>query len=257
MNKLKSILLALLAAVMMVSPMGNRSVDAAEKVKVYIFEAGGCPYCEAEIEYLKGLDSYNKKFTIVEKELYIDHVDWEEGKDYALGKLVAEAFQQAGFSNASYTGTPFVVISDIYAAATYSESLSDYIEKAYKDGDKDVVGCYEQGGTECLSGVQVDPSQLEDVTTTGSEEKDNGSDVVKIIVLIMIVGGIVALAVLGRKKVNSDDFEEDLEEELEEKPKKEIVKEVKVTVKKTTTKKAEPKTEKKTTKSKSTTKKKK
>ena len=39
-------------------------VKADEKVKVYIFEAGGCPYCEAEVEYLKGLDSYNEKFTI-------------------------------------------------------------------------------------------------------------------------------------------------------------------------------------------------
>ncbi len=249
MEKIKSILLALLAAVMIVSPMGNRSVNAAEKVKVYIFEAGGCPYCEAQIEYLKKLDSYNKKFVIVEKELYVDHVEWKEGKDYTLGKLVADAFQQAGFKDASYQGTPFVVISDIYAATTYTESLSDYIEKAYKDGDKDVVGCFESGGSDCLEGVTVTP--IDNTNTTGSTENES-SDVARVIVLIMIVGGIVALAVLGRKKVVSDDFEDEIEIE----PKKEIVKEEKVAVKKTTSKKAEPKTEKKTSKSKSTSKKK-
>ena len=52
-------------------------VSAKEKVKVYIFEAGGCPYCKLQEDYLKGLDSYNKKFEIVNKELYIDHIDWQ------------------------------------------------------------------------------------------------------------------------------------------------------------------------------------
>ena len=52
------------------------NVYAKEKVKVYIFEAGGCPYCEMQEDYLKGLESYNKKFEIIKKELYIDHVDW-------------------------------------------------------------------------------------------------------------------------------------------------------------------------------------
>ena len=61
-------------------------VNAKDKVKVYLFEAGGCPYCVKEEEYLKGLDGYDKTFTIVKKELYVDHVDWAEGKDYALGK---------------------------------------------------------------------------------------------------------------------------------------------------------------------------
>ena len=51
--------------------IGIVPVSAKEKVKVYIFEAGGCPYCEAEIEYLEGLDSYGEKFEIVRKELYV------------------------------------------------------------------------------------------------------------------------------------------------------------------------------------------
>lgn len=136
---------------------------AKEKVKVYVFEAGGCPYCEAELEYLKGLDSYNKKFEIVEKEAYVDHIDWEQGKDYDLTKTVAEAFKKAGFEDASYLGTPFVVISDKYAAAAYSESLESIIEEAYEQGDKDIVSCYASGKTNCLDHLKETAANV-DVT---------------------------------------------------------------------------------------------
>ena len=117
---MKKKLFALLLALMIIMPV---STFAKEKVKVYMFEAGGCPYCEKEMEYLKGLDGYNKTFTIEVKELYVDHVDWAEGKDYSLGKTVAEAFKNAGFEDATYQGTPFVVISDLYAASAYNTSL--------------------------------------------------------------------------------------------------------------------------------------
>ena len=121
-----------------------------KKVKVYLFEAGGCPYCEAEEEYLKSLSSYDKKFEIIKKELYVDHVDWEPGKDYELGQKVANAFKNAGFNDASYEATPFVVISNIYAAAAYNTSLESIIEEAYEKGDVDVVGCFAEGKSNCL-----------------------------------------------------------------------------------------------------------
>jgi len=126
-------------------------VKADNKVKVYIFEAGGCPYCEEEITYLEGLDSYNKKFEIVRKELYIDHIDWKKGSDYDLGVRVANGFKKVGFEDASYQGTPFVVISDIYAATGYNTSLEDIINEAYDKGDKDIVKCYEDGKDNCLN----------------------------------------------------------------------------------------------------------
>ena len=114
---------------------------SGDKVKVYIFEAGGCPWCERQKEYLKGLESYGKKFVIVTKELYVDHINWQEGKDYELGKKVAEAFNEAGFADATYNGTPLVIISDLYAASAYSESLEKYINQAYELKDKDIVSC--------------------------------------------------------------------------------------------------------------------
>ena len=125
-------------------------VNAEEKVKVYMFEAGGCPYCEAQEEYLKKLDGYGTKFELIKKELYVDHVDWAEGKDFELGKKVAEVFQNAGFEDASYMGTPFVVISDLYASASYNTSLESVIDAAYKEGDKDAVSCINEGKTDCV-----------------------------------------------------------------------------------------------------------
>lgn len=143
----KIIFAVIMLLVMLVAP--SVAAKSKEKVKVYIFEAGGCPYCEAEIEYLQSLSSYNKKFEIVRKELYVDHVDWAQGKDYALGKEVAEAFYNAGFTDASYQGTPFVVISNVYAAASYSTSLESIINEVYKKGDKDIVKCFEDGEDNC------------------------------------------------------------------------------------------------------------
>ena len=144
-------------------------------VKVYVYEAGGCPYCEAEIDYLKGLSSYNKKFKIVRKELYVDHIDWAHGSDYETGVKVANTFRAAGFEEADYRGTPFVVISDIYASTGYNTSLEDVIEKAYKEGDKDIVSCIESGKEECIKGVTAADVE-EAAKTIGANDGSGDTD---------------------------------------------------------------------------------
>ena len=67
MKKITFILLFIISLVMFL-PLDN--VMADKKIKVYMFEAGGCPYCEAQEEYLKGLAGYGKTFELVKKELY-------------------------------------------------------------------------------------------------------------------------------------------------------------------------------------------
>ena len=168
-------------------------VSAKELVKVYIFEAGGCPYCEAQIKYLKGLDSYNKKFKIVKKEAYVDHIDWEEGKDFKLSKTVAEAFKKAGFEDAEYRATPFVVISDKYAAAAYSEKLESIINDVYEEGDKDIVGCYEKGNTNCLDYLTLQ---------NANKKADNKPVIITIIIsTILIIGTYLVKSTLDTKKI--------------------------------------------------------
>lgn len=142
---MKKLLVILCAILLMVS-----TVKAEDKVKVYMFEAGDCPYCEAEMEYLQSLEGYNKTFEVVRKELYVDHVNWAEGKDYELGKKVAETFEFAGYEEASYLSTPFVVISDIYAVAGYNTELESIIAIAASEGDKDAVSCIAANKDDCI-----------------------------------------------------------------------------------------------------------
>lgn len=164
---MKKKLLTILFGILLLIPIATFA-DDDKLVKVYIFEAGGCPYCEQEIEYLKGLDSYGKKFTIVQKELYVDHIDWANGKDYDLGVKVANGFLDVGFEDASYQGTPFVVISDLYAASAYSTSLESVIDEAYEKGDKDIVKCYEDVKDDCLNHLKVEDTTTNTITPTNS-----------------------------------------------------------------------------------------
>ena len=238
MKKIRNILLLVLAFVLF---SGLTNVKAEGKVKVYIFEAGGCPYCEAEAEYLEGLSSYGEKFEIVKKELYVDHVDWAQGADYELGKAVAEAFLSAGFENASYQGTPFVVISNIYASAGYSTSLESYIDKAYEEGDKDVVSCYANGGQNCLEGA--DPDIQVEPTSEDSKDDTKDVEVITTIILLLIIAGSIALVIYTGKR-NAESVVENVEEKKEE-PKKVVEKTVKKAASKSkTTKKASNKKKK-------------
>ena len=176
---MKGKILLVISLLMVFMPFARIKAEGNNPVKVYMFVAGGCPYCESEEEYLKGLDSYGTKFTLITKELYIDHVDWEKGKDYDLGVKVADEFTAAGFKDASAQGTPFVVISDIYATTGYSTSLESAINQAYEEGDKDIVGCYESGKDNCLD-------HLKGTTTKKTESSSNS--LITIICSIAIIG---------------------------------------------------------------------
>ncbi len=179
------------------------AVHAESKVKVYIFEAGGCPYCEMEVEYLQGLKGYNKTFEIVRKELYVDHIDWEPGKDYELGKEVATQFNAAGFEDAAYTGTPFVVISDLYAAASYSTDLEAIINKAAEEGDKDIVSCIASKKESCLEGVTNNFNGVvsADGETTKEASPLNTVGVIAICaVAVAVIGLCGALAIKSAKE---------------------------------------------------------
>ena len=174
------------------------------KLKVYIFEAGECQYCEAEIQYLEGLKSYGKKFEIVRKELYVDHETWAKGADYKLGVKLAKAYKKAGFEKADYTATPFVIISDVYATTGYSEDLETYIEVAYEAGDKDIVGC-------AINGEKC---------TIGETEFDFSSSEGGLGLVFAILAGFAVLVVLFLM-FNSNKANE-LEDEEEKKPVKKV-----------------------------------
>jgi hypothetical protein len=192
---MKKKLLSVLFTLLLLIPLGINA-EEKEKVKVYIFEAGGCPYCEAEVEYLKGLEGYNKTFTIEIKELYIDHVDWKPGKDYDLGVKVANGFLNAGFTDASYQGTPFVVISDLYAASAYSTSLESVINEAYEKGDKDIVSCYADGKEDCLNHLAK-----EDNKVTDNDSATGANTWVVVVMGLLVIGTIIVKSTIDTNRI--------------------------------------------------------
>ena len=192
---MKKKLLSVLFTLLLLIPLGINA-EEKEKVKVYIFEAGGCPYCEAEVEYLKGLEGYNKTFTIEIKELYIDHIDWKPGKDYDLGVKVANGFLNAGFTDASYQGTPFVVISDLYAASAYSTSLESVINEAYEKGDKDIVSCYADGKEDCLNHLAK-----EDNKVTDNDSATGANTWVVVVMGLLVIGTIIVKSTIDTNRI--------------------------------------------------------
>lgn len=255
------------------------TVSAKEKVKVYMFEAGGCPYCEQEETYLKGLSSYNKEFTLEKKELYEDHELWKPGKDFYLGVKVANAFlayDGTKFKSATYQGTPFVVISDLYAAAAYSTDLESIIHEAYTTGDKDIVGCIADSKDECL------PEYDDEEAMTAAEEaydtameyynynleqmggsantnnfrsdgKINLSNNAILILAITVIIIFIFILIIVNVQMNKKSTVEKVEPKEEKKTEPKVTeKKVKTEVKKAPVKKTAPK---KTTTTKSTTKK--
>lgn len=192
---MKKKLLSVLFTLLLLIPLGINA-EEKEKVKVYIFEAGGCPYCEAEVEYLKGLEGYDKTFTIEIKELYVDHVDWEPGKDYDLGVKVANGFLNAGFTDASYQGTPFVVISDLYAASAYNTSLESVINEAYEKGDKDIVSCYADGKEDCLNHLVK-----EDNETTDNDSNTGANTWVVVVMGLLVIGTIIIKSTIDTNRI--------------------------------------------------------
>ena len=162
---MKRLLIVICAFLLMIS-----TVNAEGKVKVYMFEAGECPYCEAEMEYLQSLEGYNKTFEVIRKELYVDHVEWKEGKDYELGKKVAETFEFAGYEDASYLSTPFIVISDVYAVAGYNTELESVINAVAEEGDKDAVSCIAADKDDCIRlDVNITASAKNALSVTNSK----------------------------------------------------------------------------------------
>lgn len=192
---MKKKLLSVLFTLLLLIPLGINA-EEKEKVKVYIFEAGGCPYCEAEVEYLKGLEGYNKTFTIEIKELYVDHVDWKPDKDYDLGVKVANGFLNAGFTDASYQGTPFVVISDLYAASAYSTSLESVINEAYEKGDKDIVSCYADGKEDCLNHLAK-----EDNKVTDNDSATGANTWVVVVMGLLVIGTIIVKSTIDTNRI--------------------------------------------------------
>ena len=172
MNKFK--IMFLMAAVLLISCV--TPVSAEEKVKVYLFEGDGCPYCEKAQEFFKNEigNDYKDKFELVEYEV------WYNEENAALLQDVAATLGQ------EVQGVPFIVIGEEVFPG-YSSEMNEDIKKAIEkeftaDTKYDVLKNLGKAGT-----------------SIGS--KSSNSTVV-ILSLAIIVVGIAGLLIYAKKTVN-------------------------------------------------------
>ncbi len=223
---MKKFLFSLLMILMVVPTLVM--AESKEPVNVYIFEAGGCPACEAQTEYLESLESNNEKFKIVHKELYVDHNTWAQGKDYKLGTKVVNYCHSLGFTDAVTTSTPLVVISDVYCANSYNGSLEEVINQVYEEGDNDIVALFSNENDK----PTINPVVLFGVMGAA----------------LVVIGAIAAVVVIKDKNESEKHVKKENNKLEEKEDKKEIVEEKKAK----NEKKVESKQPKKTTNNKKT-----
>ena len=190
---MKKVIFGFIATILCVLPF---TVNAAEKVKVYIFSKDGCTYCEKQNDYLKGLEGYNKTFEVVDIQIYDSN--WKQTSNYELANKVVQGFNKTGISEDTLNlqGTPTVIISDVYAKTAYNANLESIINEVVKNGDKDIVGCYKDGKTDCLDHLMTASSNV-----TCKTEGVGGIIAMIIIFSLATLGISVAVSMYNKRQI--------------------------------------------------------
>lgn len=198
MKKLKRFVLIL--AIFAMLPL---SVNAKEKVNVYLFKREGCGFCANALTFFTNLsedEEYQNYFNLVTKETLNNKVNSD------LMEAVAKRM------NVDLNGVPFIVIGEEYFEGysnTFDEKLKNAIKNAYENESIDIVASLEN-------------------------KDDSNSGAITVVILLTVVAGIAFLVYMAKDSANVED------EDVVEGPKEEV-KPVK-TVKKTTAKKTTTKT---------------
>ena len=153
---------------------------ADDAINVYMFRGQGCPHCQEFLEFAASIvDDYGKYFNLVSFEV------WNDQTNAQLFQNVATALgEEAG-------GVPFIVIGD-QTFAGYSTEFDQKIKTAIKD-------LYDTS-TEERYDVFDHLGETGTTKTTGEEEKtDSKNDAIVGVVTVLIIGGIVAAAIVTRR----------------------------------------------------------
>ena len=167
--------LMLLLAMVFVLPFtvlaeGEEAESVDNRVKVYFFRGEGCPHCaEAEQWFSKIQDEYGSKFQIV------DYETWNNADNAKLMQKVAVARGEEDEA----TGVPYIIIGDKswigFAESSMADEIKSQIDTVYAQAESDrydVMDLVETG------------------KTNTSKEESNGSDVLALVIILLVVGGI-------------------------------------------------------------------
>ena len=152
------------------------SEETNSKVKLYFFRGEGCPHCAEAEEFFESIqEEYGQYFEIV------DYETWYNEENAELLQKVGEVRDE------EIGGVPYILIGNkswAGYAADYDEDIKAAIVSEYEKEPADRYDIMDY-----VSGKKV-------------EEKDESyaSDVLVLLAIIVVVGGIVTGIVFARKK---------------------------------------------------------
>ncbi len=179
----------LLFAMMLIIPFAVRAEGEEEgentednKAIVYFFRGEGCPHCQEAEEWFDSIkEEYGSKFKIV------DYETWYNSDNAELMKKVAEV---RGESETA-TGVPYIIIGDKSWVGFAESSMADEI-KAQIDS------VYDQPVEERYDVISL----VDSGATPAAEEKSNGKDVVALLAILVVVGGVCFGIYKARQSTN-------------------------------------------------------
>ena len=155
----------------------SKSTEESKKVNVYLFRGDGCPHCEEAEEWFESIkEEYGQYFTLK------DYETWHDKDNADLMQKVADARKEEA------SGVPYIIIGNKSwngFAKDYQEEIKEQIKSEYEKAEADKYDIMEL---------------LDEVSDDDSNKESYADDVLILILLIAIVGGISAGIVYARKK---------------------------------------------------------
>ena len=179
MKKLKYLVILLIAALIVpftVYAEGEETTEESKEVNVYFFRGEGCSHCaEAEAWFQSIEEEYGSYFKIV------DYETWYNQDNQELMKTVAKA------RNEEANGVPYIIIGK-QSWNGFTQSYGDeMIEKIKSEYEVDVNDRYDI--------IKLLPE------LTKEKESSTGSDVIALLVILLVFGGICFGVAKARKKI--------------------------------------------------------
>lgn len=144
----------------------DETKNEAKEVNIYFFRGEGCSHCaEAEDWFDEIEDEYGDKFNVV------DYETWYNEENNTLMTKVADARGE------EVNGVPYIVIGNKSwngFADDYKDSILEQIDKEYKTAEAD----------------RYDIMSLIDTTSLRKVEETKSNDVLTLVIMVVIVGGI-------------------------------------------------------------------
>ena len=193
MKNLKRIFILVFALMLVVPFSVFAEEEKKDPVKVYLFHGSTCPHCLETIEWFDSIEEeYGDYFDLIKFEV------WEHQTNAEFMQVVAEKMgDDAG-------GVPYMVVGKYSfpngfapdspvdeSGKTMAEDMIEKIMDTYDDENR----------VDVMDGLDMPEPDKEEKKKDPKEEKKEKEkkDAVVGIVSVVIIGGVVALAVLTRK----------------------------------------------------------